>query len=30
MLHLGYIAIGIFVVWRIAFAVIRSRRREGN
>jgi hypothetical protein len=28
MLHFGYIAIAVFVVWRIAFAVRRSRRRE--
>jgi hypothetical protein len=27
MLHLGYIAIAVFVVWRVAFFLLRSRRR---
>jgi hypothetical protein len=28
MLHLGWIAVAIFVVWRIAFFVIRGRHRR--
>jgi hypothetical protein len=28
MLHLGYIAVIVLVVWRIAFAVKRSSRRR--
>jgi hypothetical protein len=28
MLHLGYIAVAIFVVWRVGFAVVRSRKRN--
>jgi hypothetical protein len=27
MLHLGLIAVAVFVGWRIAFAIVRSRRR---
>jgi hypothetical protein len=28
MLHLGWIAVAIFVVWRIAFFVIKGRHRR--
>jgi hypothetical protein len=28
MLHLGWIAIIVFVVWRIAFAVMKRSRRS--
>jgi hypothetical protein len=28
MLHLGYIAIAVFVIWRIAFWWLRSQRRS--
>lgn len=27
--HFGVILIAVFVVWRIAFGVVRSRRRDG-
>jgi hypothetical protein len=29
MLHLGWIAIAIFIAWRIAFFVIKGRHRRG-
>jgi hypothetical protein len=28
MLHLGWIAVALFVVWRIAFFAIKSKRRR--
>jgi hypothetical protein len=28
MLHLGWIAVVIFVVWRIGFAVLKRRGRQ--
>ena len=29
MLHLGWIALAVFVAWRLAFFVIKGRQRHG-